>query len=116
MSFISFNLPVKRLVRAFVAVCFCALLFVSNAFPAFAVTSSPTKGEDKLLGIEKEAQKVVQDNPMSLEETQDKTSKGPNEVQGDADIEKMKNPSNTTATSFEQQVKKAVSNIKGDKG
>lgn len=112
MSFISFNLPVKRLVRSVVAVCFCALMFVSNAFPAFAVTSSPTKGEDKLLGIEKEAQEVVLKNPMSLEETQEKTSKGPNEVQGDADLDKMKNPSNTKATSFEQQVKKAVSNIK----
>lgn len=112
MSFISFNLPAKRLVRSLIAVCFCALMFVSNAFPAFAVTSSPTKGEDKLLGIEKEAQEVVLKNPMSLEETQEKASKGPNEVQGDADLDKMKNPSNTKATSFEQQVKKTVSKIK----
>ncbi|MEG4213028.1 low temperature-induced protein [Microcoleus sp. S13_B4] len=112
MSFISFNFPAKRLVRTLIAVCFCALMFVSNAFPAFAVTSSPTKGEDKLLGIEKESQEVVLKKPMSLEETQEKASKGPNEVQGDADIEKMKNPSNTQATSFEQQVKKAVSKIK----
>ncbi|MEG4963326.1 MULTISPECIES: low temperature-induced protein [unclassified Microcoleus] len=112
MSFISFSLPVKRLVRTLIAFSFCALMFVSNAFPAFAVTSSPTRGEDQLLGIEKEAQKVVLDNPMSLKETQEKASKGPNEVQGDADIEKMKNPSNTKATSFEQQVKKAVGDIK----
>ncbi|MEG4534232.1 low temperature-induced protein [Microcoleus sp. D2_18a_D3] len=112
MSFISFNFPAKRLVRSLIAVCFCALMFVSNAFPAFAVTSSPTKGEDQLLGIEKESQEVVLKKPMSLEETQEKASKGPNEVQGDADIEKMKNPSNTQATSFEQQVKKAVSKVK----
>lgn len=112
MSFISFNFPAKRLVRTLIAVCFCALMFISNAFPAFAVTSSPTKGEDQLLGIEKESQEVVLKKPMSLEETQEKSSKGPNEVQGDADIEKMKNPSNTNATSFEQQVKKAVGNIK----
>ncbi|MEG3934676.1 MULTISPECIES: low temperature-induced protein [unclassified Microcoleus] len=112
MSFISFNLPAKRLVRTLIAVCFCALMFVSNAFPAFAITSSPTKGEDQLLGIEKESQEVVLKKPMSLEETQEKASKGPNEVQGDADIEKMKNPSNTQATSFEQQVKKAVSKVK----
>ncbi|MEG4440239.1 low temperature-induced protein [Microcoleus sp. AT9_B5] len=112
MSFISFNFPAKRLVRTLIAVCFCALMFVSNAFPAFAVTSSPTKGEDQLLGIEKKSQEVVQKKPMSLEETQEKASKGPNEVQGDADIDKMKNPSNTSATSFEQQVKKAVGKIK----
>ncbi|NQE37700.1 low temperature-induced protein [Microcoleus asticus] len=112
MSFISFNFPTKRLVRTLIAVCFCALMFVSNAFPAFAVTSSPTKGEDKLLGIEKESQEVTLKKPMSLEETQKKASEGPNEVQGAADIEKMKNPSNTNATSFEQQVKKAVGNIK----
>ncbi|EGK83664.1 low temperature-induced protein [Microcoleus vaginatus PCC 9802] len=112
MSFISFNFPAKRLVRTLITVCFCTLLFVSNVFPALAVTSSPTKGEDQLLGIEKESQEVVLKKPMSLEETQEKASKGPNEVQGDADIEKMKNPSNTNTTSFEQQVKKAVSKIK----
>ena len=112
MSFISFNFPAKRLVRTLIAVCFCALMFVSNAFPAFAITSSPTKGEDQLLGIEREPQKVTLEKPLSLEETQEKASKGPNEVQGDADIDKMKNPSNTNATSFEQQVKKAVGNIK----
>ncbi|MEG4501823.1 low temperature-induced protein [Microcoleus sp. F10-C6] len=112
MSFISFNFPAKRLVRTLIAVCFCALMFVSNAFPAFAVTSSPTKGEDQLLGIEKASQEAALKKPMSLEETQEKASKGPNEVQGDADIDKMKNPSNTSATSFEQQVKKAVGKIK----
>ena len=77
MSFISFNFPAKRLVRTLIAVCFCALMFVSNAFPAFAVTSSPTKGEDQLLGIEKESQEVVLKKPMSLEETQEKASKEP---------------------------------------
>ncbi|MEG3958581.1 low temperature-induced protein [Microcoleus sp. herbarium2] len=112
MSFISFNFPAKRLVRTLIAVCFCALMFVSNAFPAFAITSDPTKGEDKLLGIERESQKVTLEKPMSLEETQEKASKGPNEVQGDADLDKMKNPSNTSTTSFEQIVKKAVSDIK----
>lgn len=112
MSFIRFNLPVKRLVRTLVAVCFCTLLFVSNAFPAFATTSSPTKGEEQLLGIEKEAQKAVLKDPMSLEETQDKTNEGINEVQGDADKDKMLNPSNTNATSFKEQVEKAVSKIK----
>lgn len=112
MSFINFNLPVKRFVRSLIAVCFCALMFVSNAFPAFAVTSSLTKGEAQLTGIEKEAQKAVLKDPMSLEETQKKANEGINEVQGDADKDKMKNPSNTRATSFEQQVKKAVSNIK----
>jgi hypothetical protein len=112
MSFINFNLPVKRLVRTFVTVCFCALLFVSNVFPAFAVTSSPTKATDQLLGIEKEAQKAVLKDPMSLQETQEKANEGINEVQGDADKDKMINPSNTNATSFKQQVEKAVSKIK----
>lgn len=112
MSFINFNLPVKRLVRSLIAVCFCTLMFVSNALPAFAVTSSLTKGEAQLTGIEKEAQKAALKDPMSLEETQKKANEGLNGVQGDADSEKMKNPSNTKATSFEQQVKKAVTKIK----
>ena len=112
MSFINFNLPVNRLIRSLITVCFCALMFVSNAFPAFAVTSSPTKGQEQLLGIEKAAQKAALKDPMSLEETQKKANEGINEVQGAADSEKMKNPSNTRATSFEQQVKKAVTKIK----
>ncbi len=112
MSFINFNLPVNRLVRSLITVCFCALMFVSNAFPAFAVMSSPTKGQEQLLGIEKEAQKAVLKDPMSMQETQKKANEGINEVQGSADSEKMKNPSNTKATSFEQQVKKAVTKIK----
>jgi len=114
MSFINFNLPINRLLRSFITVCFCALMFVSSAFPAFAVTSSPTKGTDQLLGIEKEAQKAVLREPMSMEETEEKANQGINEIQGDADKDKMKNPSNTNATSFDQQVRKAVSNIKKD--
>ncbi|MGB8688406.1 MAG: low temperature-induced protein, partial [Microcoleus sp.] len=74
----------------------------------------PTKGTDQLLGIEKEAQKAVLKDPMSMEETEEKANQGINEIQGDADKDKMKNPSNTNATSFEQQVRKAVSNIKKD--
>lgn len=115
MRSISFNLPFQRLIRTLVVVCVCALLFVSNAFPAFAVTSKPTKGEDKLLGIEKESQEIIQKKPMGLKETQEKAKKGPNEVQGDADIDKMKNPTNTAATSFEEKVKEFVEDVKGDK-
>lgn len=115
MPAINFNLPVRRLVRAFLAVCIGALLFVSNAFPAAAVTSNPTKGEDQLLQIEKESQKVIQGQPMGLEETQRKANEGFNEVQGAADADKMKNASNTSATSFEQQVKDIVQNITGQK-
>jgi hypothetical protein len=112
MSLINFNLPINRLVRSLITVCFCALMFVSNAFPALAITSSPTKGTDQLLGIEKDAQKAVLREPMSMEETEKKANQGINEIQGDDDKDKMKNPSNTRATSFEQKVRKAVSNIK----
>ena len=115
MPSISLKLPVQRLVRALVAVCICAMLFVSSAFPAFATTSNPTKGEDQLLGIEKEAQEAVLKQPIGLKETQEKASEGPNEVQGAADIDKMKNASNTNATSFEQQVKNVVEGITGKK-
>ncbi|TAG93922.1 MAG: low temperature-induced protein [Oscillatoriales cyanobacterium] len=114
MSLINFNLPINRLVRSLITVCFCALMFVSNAFPALAITSSPTKGTDQLLGIEKDAQKAVLREPMSMEETEKKANQGINEIQGDDDKEKMKNPSNTRATSFKQQVEKAVSQIKKD--
>ncbi|HLO51608.1 MAG TPA: low temperature-induced protein [Kamptonema sp.] len=115
MPSICLNLPIQRLFRALVAVCICTMLFVSSAFPAFAATSNPTKGEDKLLGIEKQAQEAAQSQPIGLKETQEKANEGPNEIQGDADKDKMKNASNTNATSFEQQVKNVVEGITGKK-
>lgn len=111
MLSIRFPFPAVRLVRMFVAVCVCALLFIASVSPAIAGSSSPTKGEDQLMEIERKSNQVVLSDPYSFEKTAKEANKGINEVQGDADKDKMKNPSNAKATSFEQQVKNMVESI-----
>ncbi|MBE9126348.1 MULTISPECIES: low temperature-induced protein [unclassified Coleofasciculus] len=116
-----------RPVRFLVAVCVCALILFSYSLPAYSLpnpfssntstaTSSPTDGEDNLTQIEKEAQDITARSETATPKQQEsikKTNPGINEVQGTADAEKMKRPENTTSTSVEEMVGKAVENMKG---
>lgn len=117
MKSLRFNLsawvrPVRVLLAAFV----CALVLFSQAMPAYSSPqSSPTSGEANLLKIEKEAQEAVLDDPYSLEQTQKKANEGLNEIQGTADIDKMKRPENSQGTlSIEQKVQKALEKVTGE--
>lgn len=110
MQSMRFNLPARRFVSVLMAACICAFLLISTALPAFAGTN-PTKGEDQLLGIERKSQEVTLSDPYSQEKTKNEANQGINEVQGDADKDKMKNPGNTNVTTFEDQVKDAVEKI-----
>lgn len=118
MQSIRFHMSaVWRSLRLVVAGLACALMLFSNALPAYSLpnpfandqaeqASSPTKGEDKLLGIEEGAQKTAirqgDQDLLSGKNVIEKSQEGMiNEVQGAADIEKMKNPSNTRAETIE---------------
>lgn len=113
MQSIYFNWFITRIVRFLVTVFTCALLLFSNAFPAFAVQSSPTKGEEQLTEVEKKAQETVQEKPLSRQETQAETNPGENEIQGTADIDKMKNPETSKTPGVEQKVERALEKILG---
>ncbi len=116
MSSISLKLPTLRPLRFLLAVCVSALLFFTSAFPAYATTSSPTKGEDQMLKIEKKSLEAIGDDPYTLKDEIDETNPGLNGVQGTADKDKMISPADAKAdgaTSFTEQVKNAVENIKG---
>ena len=130
MNSTRFNLSALwRSLRLFVAACVCVLMLVSNATPAFsfpnpfssdkaAQSSSPTKGEDKLQGIEEGAQKTVtrEQDLLSGKEVIKKSNEGRlNEVQGAADIDKMKRPSNTQAESVEGIVQEKLEKATGKK-
>ena len=123
MRSISFNLSALRPVRFLVAVCVCAVLVFSYAFPAYSDTPQPTgnqtppqAGESQLLDIERQAQETVLDKPYSREETQDKTNTGLNEIQGAADLDKMKRPENSQgATSVEDKSQKFLEGLTGKK-
>lgn len=100
--------PVRFLIVAFIG----ALLLFSNAFPTLAATSSPTKGEDQLKQVEERSEQVLKSNPRSMKEVQADTENGLNEVQGEANKNKMKNPMNTgNATSIEEILQDKLENV-----
>ncbi len=121
MTSIRFNLSALwRSLRIFVAACACALILLSNATPAYSFpnpfapdqptqSNDTSKGEDQLLGIEEGAQKTAirqgDQDLLSPKQVIEKSNEGRlNEVQGAADIDKMKNPGNSQAESFEEIV------------
>ena len=121
MRSIRLHLSALRPVRFLVAACICALLMLSHAVPAYSAPINPTgtktapqEGEAQLRGIEREAQEAVQKDPYSRQETQAKANKGLNEVQGDADIDKMSRPENSQgASSVADKVKQALEAVEG---
>ncbi|BAY30626.1 conserved hypothetical low temperature-induced protein [Nostoc carneum NIES-2107] len=107
--------PVRFLVIAFT----CTLLFVSNAFPAFAIDSyqsNPEEATTQLLETQRKTDEVGRSNPPGLKEVQKKSNEGLNEVQGDADIDKMKRPENSTSsTSVEDNIENFLEKVTGKK-
>jgi len=121
MRSIRFNLFALRPVRLLLAVCVCALLLISYASPAYSdpvnITggkkSAPQEGEAQLRSIEREAQEAVLKDPYSREQTQSKANQGLNEIQGNADIDKMSRPENSQdAISVEDKSKNFLEAIK----
>jgi hypothetical protein len=106
-------------------------MLFSNALPAYSLPnpfapdksekteapSSPTKGEDKLLGIEAGGQKVVNRSQdlLSGEEVTKKSNEGINEVQGAADADKMKRPSNAQGETIEGILQEKLEEATGQK-
>ncbi|MEH2460513.1 hypothetical protein [Nostoc sp.] len=112
-SVLSILSPVRFLVVAFT----CALLLLSNAFPAFAIDSyqsDSTEGTTQLLDIQRKTDEAAKEPPQGLKQVQKESNKGLNEVQGDADIDKQKSPENSQgATSSEENVKKFLDKVTG---
>ncbi len=130
MKSIRFSLSaIWRSVRLFVVACTCALVLFSNVAPAYSLpnpfapndssqtSSSPQEGEEQLRGIEAGAQKTVirQQDLLSGKEVQRKSAEGLNEVQGAADLEKMKRPENTQAESVEGIIQGTLEEVTGKK-
>lgn len=126
MPSIKFNWSALRPVRFLVAVCVSVFLVFSYAIPAYSQpknvspqpTSNPTapqQGESNLLEIEREAQEAVLEDPYSREKTQAKANEGLNELQGTADVDKMKRPENSAASSVEDKSKDFLEGFTGRK-
>lgn len=104
------------------AVCLCAVLLFASVVPSasaqavvkdkpMANESSPevSKAAKQWEGAARET--IDKGGLQSLEEVRDRTKNGGlNEVQGTAGFNEMKRPSNTNATSIEEQIEKGLGN------
>lgn len=132
MTSIRFTLSALwRSLSMIVAAFACAFVLFSNVTPAYSLpnpfatdkpaqASDATKGEDQLLGIEEGAQKTAirqgdQDLLSGAKVTQKSNEGRLNEVQGAADIDKMKNPGNTKAESVEEIIGERLEEVTGQK-
>lgn len=108
--------PVRALMIAFVS----AFLFLTTTIPAFAAvgfgtsSSKPSDGTAQLGKIEALSQDIAESKvaPGSMKEAQARAQGGINEVQGDADKDKMSRPSNSQdATTVTDQIGKALKKV-----
>jgi hypothetical protein len=99
----------------FLSVLFCCTLLLFSTCLTALAASNPDQSVMPLKGIEQKSKKALKSEPRSLEEVQGEAKKGINAVQGGANREKMKNPSNadSDATSVEEQVSDVLSDFKG---
>ncbi|ADI63339.1 hypothetical protein [Trichormus azollae] len=95
----------------------CSFIFLFHALPALAISSyqnDPTEGPTQLLEIQRKTDEAAKEPPIGMKESQEKTRRGLNEVQGEADFEKMKRPENSqSANSVEQEVEGFLEEITG---
>ncbi len=119
MQFVKLALSILQPARLLIVSFACTLLFFTSIVPALAITSyqsEPTEGTTQLLETQRLTDKAAQSPPAQLKEVQEKSNKGLNEVQGDADIDKMKNPQNSqSATSVEDEVSNFLKKVTGNK-
>lgn len=109
-----FKLFVERFARLLFVGFVCALLTFTQVLPAHAAKSQLTKGEDQLKNIESKSIDILEaGKPTSMEKTIEEANKGLNEVQGDADINKMKRPANSRAASpsIEQKIEQSLEKL-----
>jgi hypothetical protein len=82
----------KTSIRLVLTVIVCGLLFISNTFPAQAAASNLRSGEANLNEIQRKTDDAGYSDPQNIQEVTREAQKGLNEVQGDADKDKMISP------------------------
>jgi hypothetical protein len=116
MKFFATKLQVRP-VRFLVTAIACLFLLISYVPSAFAIGTDrhiPQRGAEQLNDIEAESQNLTFREPDDLKDVQSRANKGINEVQGDADADKMKNPGNTSGVNtVENQVKNILEKATG---
>lgn len=105
----------NRIAKAALAVAACALLVLSAASPAMAFgssSSSPSKGVAEMNELKETSKQAVEAEPRSTKEIQNKAQKGPNAVQGSANLDKMNTTANSQeATTVSEQVEEILEGL-----
>ncbi|MEC4886622.1 MAG: hypothetical protein SAL70_35695 [Scytonema sp. PMC 1070.18] len=118
MNFARYNLPFRPF-RILIAAFACMILLFSNVTPASAIgntRSDAYQGTAQLNKIQRKTDELTRSEIPSTREVQLESNKGLNEVQGDADIDKMKSPENSqNVTSVEDKVTNLFEKITGKK-
>lgn len=110
------NSLILHSIRFIVITFTCAVLFISNALPAAAISAPRTstdKGSAQLDKIQEKSEEVTKAPPLSGEETTREANKGINEVQGDASKDQMFRSDNSRGTTVTDRVEEALENITG---
>jgi hypothetical protein len=119
MKVINLALSILHPARFLLVAFSCTLIFLSTAFPALAISSyqsNPTEGTTQLLETQRKTDEATKLPPAKLKEVQKKSNRGLNEVQGDADIDKMKRPENSQrSTSVESEIENILEKVTGSK-
>jgi hypothetical protein len=96
-------------VRFFIVILFSAILAISisNVAIAKTVKNDPTEGTVQLNRIQQKAEDVANSAPATLEEVEERSKGGLNEVQGSSDQNKMK-LSNDSQPAVADQIQTAI--------
>jgi hypothetical protein len=104
-------------IRALILTSICAVFIFTNAIPVLAIESyqsKPQEGTTQLLETQRLTDEVSRSAPPDLKATQERANKGINEVQGDADADKMKRPGNSkSAVTVKDEVKNVLDKVTG---
>jgi hypothetical protein len=109
-----FNTLRSRISKIVLAAFVIGVLLLNLAAPAMAFgsnASSPSKGLPEMNEMKETSKEVVRKEPRSLEEVQEKAQRGPNSVQGNANLDKMNTPANSQAAqTIPEQAKELLDN------
>lgn len=122
MNYNRFAKMILRFTQALMIIFTCTLLVFGNAMSVDAAPANTTqaksdltKGSERLDDVQKKSEEILRNPPLSMEQVQDESNKGLNEVQGAADIQDMSRPSNSQkATSIQEKAEQILEKIKGE--
>lgn len=89
------------------------LLGVANPAMAFGnSSSSPSDGTTQMNKLQETSERALDAEPRNQQEVQRKAQRGPNEVQGDADLNTMNSPADSqSATTVQDQIENVLEKI-----